>query len=127
MSFKKIRKAVEAAVRMHVQANTNSAIRNLGSRGQLLDEAMADLADAVPVGWHRSLDGEWVAIPAVPAPPALKAKVYPIVKRAVEEGALMGYRRAHKHTQTPSEEAVVEAVEAAIMLALSEVIDFGDE
>ncbi len=43
----------------YLQANTQNAIRNLGSRGVILDDAMADLADHLNIGWWRSPDGEW--------------------------------------------------------------------
>ena len=52
--------------------------------------------------------------------------VYEVVRRAVEEGATFGLRRAHKHTDEPSEDAVVEAVTAAVMVALDEVLRWED-
>ena len=52
----------------------------------------------------------------------IKVNAYNVVRRAVEEGAAIGYRRAHKHTATPAEAHVVDAVETAIMDELSDVI-----
>lgn len=52
----------------------------------------------------------------------LTVNFYAIVSRAVEEGVSCGWRRAHKHTATPSEEAVCLAMEIAVMEALSEVV-----
>lgn len=45
----------------------------------------------------------------------------------MEEGVAYGYQRAHKHTSTPTPEAVKEAIESAVMNALCEVIDFDDD
>ena len=45
----------------------------------------------------------------------------------MEAGALRGVRRAFKHTEHPSDEAIAEAVENAVMGALCEVLEFSDE
>ena len=63
MSYTTWRSAAWALV-MYIQANTNDevkklAVRNLGSRGLLLDDAMADLADEVKIGWYRDSGGVW--------------------------------------------------------------------
>lgn len=50
-----------------------------------------------------------------------------IIARAVEEGAQAGTRRAFKHSDNPSEEAISDAVEMAIMGALYDVLSFDDE
>jgi hypothetical protein len=49
---------------------------------------------------------------------------YVILQRAVEEGALLGYRRAFKHVENPTEEQIVKSLADAIMLTVSEVFDF---
>jgi hypothetical protein len=54
----------------------------------------------------------------------MKPNTYVILERAVEEGALMGYRRAFKHTETPTEDAVVQSIVDAVMLSVSEVFTF---
>ena len=56
----------------------------------------------------------------------VKAKVngYAVVVRAVEEGSLMGWRRAHKYTSKPTEEIVTECMAEEIMNSLCEVVDF---
>lgn len=46
--------------------------------------------------------------------------------RAVDEGVAYGWNRAHKHTDTPTPEAVREAIERAVMDALAEVIEWPD-
>ena len=53
---------------------------------------------------------------------ALKFDAHEILSRAVEEGVRLGYRRAHKHTDEPSEETIVSHVELAVMESLSEVV-----
>ena len=52
----------------------------------------------------------------------IKVNAYNVVRRAVEEGAAIGYRRAYKHTDRPGEGHVVDAIETAIMDELSEVV-----
>lgn len=54
----------------------------------------------------------------------MKPNTYVILQRAVEEGALLGYRRAFKHIENPTEDAIVETITDAIMLSVSEVFDF---
>lgn len=57
----------------------------------------------------------------------MKPNTYEILRRAVEEGIAYGYRRAHKHTDAPSDDALFEALEQAIMGSISEMFTFGDE
>ena len=56
----------------------------------------------------------------------MKPNTYVILERAVEEGARLGYRRAFKHVENPSEEAIVEAIVDGVMLSVSEVFVFSD-
>jgi hypothetical protein len=56
----------------------------------------------------------------------MKPNTYVILERAVEEGARLGYRRAFKHVENPSEEAIVEAIVDGVMLTVSEVFSFSD-
>ncbi len=51
-------------------------------------------------------------------------RVYSIIDDAVEKGVNFGMYRAHKHTSTPSEDAIKEAIQSAVMDELTEVIDF---
>lgn len=51
-------------------------------------------------------------------------KVYQVIQRAVEEGIAHGYRRAFKHTDSPSEDLVKESIEVEVMNALDEVLVF---
>jgi hypothetical protein len=57
----------------------------------------------------------------------LVPKTYPLLAKAIEEGVKYGYRRAHKHTETPSEFEVCSAVEDAVMYHIAEVFDFVDQ
>lgn len=57
----------------------------------------------------------------------MKPNTYVILERAVEEGARLGYRRAFKHVENPSEEAIVEAIVNGVMLSVSEVFVFTEQ
>jgi hypothetical protein len=59
-------------------------------------------------------------------PLPFRIRAYSVVARAVSEGVEYGYRRAHKHVDTPAEDAILIAIEEAVMDELSEVIDWGD-
>jgi len=54
----------------------------------------------------------------------LRPKLYEMVARAVEAGAAYGMRRAHKHTETPSQVDVIQHVVDGVMLYLCEAFDF---
>jgi hypothetical protein len=56
----------------------------------------------------------------------MKPNTYVILERAVEEGARLGYRRAFKHVENPSEGAIVDAIVQGVMLTVSEVFVFDD-
>ena len=53
----------------------------------------------------------------------MRLNKYAIVERAVEEGIAYGYRRAIKHTQTPSHEAIKEEIHKAVISSLYRVLD----
>jgi predicted Zn-dependent protease with MMP-like domain len=50
----------------------------------------------------------------------VKPRFYPVLIRALEEGARLGYRRAFKHCQNPSEDQIVEHILDACLLVLGE-------
>ena len=54
----------------------------------------------------------------------MRPNTYVILQRAVESGSILGYRRAFKRVENPTEEQIVEALTDAIMLSVSEVFDF---
>ena len=56
----------------------------------------------------------------------MKPKTYHILNLAVEEGVKRGWYRAHKHVENPSEEAVTEAIEDAVMSAIHEYFTFDE-
>lgn len=56
----------------------------------------------------------------------VKLRAYAIISQAVSSGIAYGYRRAHKHTDKPSEDHVLEQIENAVLGELCELIDFGD-
>lgn len=62
-----------------------------------------------------------------PAKAAITPRAWPVLRRAVEEGVRYGYRRAHKHTESPGEERIIECVEDAVMNEIAEWFDFGGE
>ena len=57
----------------------------------------------------------------------MKVRAYDVLRRAVEEGAAYGWRRAHKHTDTPGEDAVVDQIIQGVLNEVSEYFDFDDE
>lgn len=61
-----------------------------------------------------------------PANQTLRVRVYAVLSDAVERGARVGYHRAHKHTDTPGEGAICDAIVQAVMSEACEVFDFGD-
>lgn len=54
----------------------------------------------------------------------LRVRVYDVLVRAVEEGFQRGWNRAHKHTDTPTDELIAEQVTSAILGDICEVFDF---
>lgn len=53
-------------------------------------------------------------------------KTQPLLEKAIEDGVTYGYRRAHKHTETPTEYEICSAISDAVMLRIAEVFDFVD-
>lgn len=56
----------------------------------------------------------------------IKFKTHALIERAVEAGVYGGYHRAHKHTNDPTEDYLVEQIVHYIMLELDEIIDFNE-
>lgn len=56
----------------------------------------------------------------------MKIKLHRIVTDAVEAGALLGWRRAHKHTDHPDEDMAAQQIADAVMDKLGEVLDLED-
>lgn len=54
----------------------------------------------------------------------MKANMYKLIERCVEEGVQYGYNRAYKHTDTPTEDQIKLAVTDAVMNEICEWFDF---
>ena len=57
----------------------------------------------------------------------VRFNAYAIIDQAVENGIECGYRRAFKHSESPDEFTIKSEVQTAVMNALCEVLEFGDE
>ncbi|MFZ5786915.1 MAG: hypothetical protein ACOY3Y_10780 [Acidobacteriota bacterium] len=56
----------------------------------------------------------------------MRVRAYEVLRRAIEEGLEYGWRRAHKHTDTPDEAPLKEEVLQGIMNEVCEVFDFDE-
>ena len=54
----------------------------------------------------------------------MEPNIYKILQRCVEEGARYGYRRAFKHTNDPTEDAIIDSVILNVMNEITEWFDF---
>ena len=50
-----------------------------------------------------------------------------ILDQAIGEGVKIGYRRAHKHVDNPTEESICEHIEEQVMSSLYEYFTFPNE
>ena len=57
----------------------------------------------------------------------MQPKIRVILEKAIEEGVRHGYSRAYKHTDDPSDGAVIEAIEDAVMSAIDDYFTFDME
>ena len=57
----------------------------------------------------------------------MKAKTRVILEMAIEEGVRRGYSRAHKHVENPTEGAIIEHIEDAVMAQIYEYFTFEEE
>jgi archaeosine-15-forming tRNA-guanine transglycosylase len=57
----------------------------------------------------------------------MKPKFRVILEQAIEEGVRCGYHRAFKHVENPTEGAIIEHVEDAVMSAIYEYFDFEED
>ncbi|WP_437810779.1 hypothetical protein [Sorangium sp. So ce1078] len=57
----------------------------------------------------------------------MKVRAYDVLRRAVEEGITYGWRWAHKHTDTPGEDAIVDQIIQGVLNEVCEYFDFDDE
>lgn len=63
----------------------------------------------------------------LPVAASVRLRAYELVAAAVERACAYGVQRAYKHTDAPSRETIAEECERAVMSALCDVLDFGDE
>ncbi len=56
----------------------------------------------------------------------MKPKFRVILNQAINEGVLLGYRRAFKHNEDPSEEVICETIEECVMSQIYEYFEFSD-
>jgi archaeosine-15-forming tRNA-guanine transglycosylase len=57
----------------------------------------------------------------------MKPKLRVILEMAIEEGVRRGYHRAFKHVENPSEGAIIEHVEEAVMSSIYEYFTFEED
>jgi hypothetical protein len=57
----------------------------------------------------------------------MRPKFRVILEMAIEEGVRRGYSRAFKHNENPTEGAIIEHIEEAVMSSIYEYFDFEDE
>ena len=55
---------------------------------------------------------------------SIRFKAYSIIEQAIDHGMELGWNRAHKHTDTPSKEQIIECMGVAVMESLTDVVDF---
>jgi len=56
----------------------------------------------------------------------MKVRAYPVLYRAVEDGVAYGWRRAHKHIDTPDAETIKEQIVRAVLKRGLRVLDFDE-
>ena len=57
----------------------------------------------------------------------MKPKFRVILEQAIEEGVRRGYMRAFKHVENPTEGAIIEHIEEAVMSSIYEYFTFDEE
>jgi hypothetical protein len=57
----------------------------------------------------------------------MKAKTYQLIQECVENGVQLGFNRAHKHTDTPSDEELQNKIIDSVMLEICEWFTFDEE
>ena len=63
----------------------------------------------------------------VKANATIKLRAYEIIEDAIDNAVNIGFYRAKKHTDKPTDEHIVESISREIMNSLSEIIDFGND
>lgn len=56
----------------------------------------------------------------------VKLNAYAVIMAAIERGITCGYTKAHKHTDTPTREAIEEMIRQYIAVELAQVVEWPD-
>lgn len=56
----------------------------------------------------------------------MRPNEYLVLSECVEDGINLGYTRAHKHTDTPTEQQIKEAIEQSVMTEICQYFYFED-
>lgn len=57
----------------------------------------------------------------------MRVRAYEVLHRAIEEGTNYGWRRAHKHTDAPGEDAIKDQIVNAVLSEIGEYFDFDEQ
>ncbi len=57
----------------------------------------------------------------------MKPKIYPVLEMCINAGVNLGYNRAFKHNDHPTENAIKESIHQAITNEIYEWFDFEDD
>jgi hypothetical protein len=57
----------------------------------------------------------------------MKIRAYPVLCRAIEEGVAYGWRRAHKHVDSPDAATIAEQIVTAVINEVCQYFDFDDD
>lgn len=57
----------------------------------------------------------------------MKANTYKVLARAVEEGVLVGWNRAHKHTDNPTDDQIKFQLIESVLNEICEWMDFDED
>jgi hypothetical protein len=57
----------------------------------------------------------------------MKAKTYQLIQECVENGVQLGFNRAHKHTDTPSDDELQNKIIDSVMLEICEWFSFNED
>lgn len=57
----------------------------------------------------------------------MKPRMYNILSECIESGTEIGYRRAFKHTDSPTEDTIIESTHREIMNKICNYFTFGED
>jgi hypothetical protein len=57
----------------------------------------------------------------------MKAKTYQLIQECVENGVQLGFNRAHKHTDTPSDDELQNKIIDSVMMEICEWFSFNED